>query len=386
MTKREYIYLMVLAAASLPMLFSCSDDSETENARAKVDIDIIPCASSFVEVSPITTRAWNPPEGYLLYDHEYMNGQYVEQANLINNTIGVFFTQGGSANTGVESFFYDNTDNKWHSSIEISSGNHYLYGFISYESGVTPTISPASGDFSNGAILTLNNLPTVTPSDVCVVVGAKNGISEEEDGGLTTGQFAYEVQSGGENHVFLLFDHLYSALNFKIKVEEKYNALRRINLKQMALIPYSGASVLSDKINVTVTLTSIADGSSPITSVTYTPVGGGSTNPQPLFLSQDDIGLELKTTETLIRGCFAPQGITEFTLRSTYDVYDRYGNLIRKNCVADNKINLAQVFVQAQESYLKRGTMYSINMTIRPTYLYMLSEPDLDNPTITLDN
>ena len=377
---------MVLAAVSLPMLFSCSNDRETEKARVKVDIDVIPCAPSFVEVSPITTRAWTPPEGYLLYDHEFVNGQYVEQANLINNTIGVFFTQDGSSNPEAGSFFYDNADNKWHSSMEISSGNYYLYGFISYESGVTPTISPVSGSFSNGAILTLNNLPTVTPSDVCVVVGAKNGISEEEDGGLITGQFAYETQSGGENHVFLLFDHLYSALNFKIKVEEKYNALRRIYLKQMALIPYNGTSVFSDKTNVTVTLASNTEGASPITSVTYTPVGGGSTNPQPLFQSQDNIGYELKTTETFIRGCFAPQGITEFTLRSTYDVYDRYGNLIRKDCVADNKINLAQVFVQAQESYLKRGTMYSINMTIRPTYLYMLSEPDLDNPTITIEN
>ena len=374
---------MFLAAACLPMLFSCSDDSEPEKARDMVNIDVTPCAPSFVEVSPISTRAWTPPEGYYLYNHESVNGQYKEQANLIDNTIGVFFTQ-GSANPEVVSFFYDSTDNKWHSSVEISSGTYDLYGFIPYESGVTPTISvPASGNFSDGAVLTLQNLPTVTPSDVCVVVGAKNGISEENDGGLTTGQFAYETQSSGKNHVFLLFDHLYSALNFKIKVDATYYALRKIYLKQMALIPYNNTTVYSGKTNVTVTIAS--NTTSPISNVTYTPIGGGSTTPQPLFQSVDDIGIELKTTDTFIRGCFAPHGITHFTLRSIYDVYDCKGNLIRKNCQADNKIDLAAVFSDGLTK-MDRGWMYNIIMTVNPTYLYMLSEPDLDNPTFTITN
>ena len=29
-----------------------------------------------------------------------------------------------------------------------------------------------------------------------------------------------------------------------------------------------------------------------------------------------------------------------------------------------------------------RGHCYSITMTVQPTYLYMLSEPDMDNPTV----
>lgn len=384
---------MVLAAASLPMLFSCSDDSETETekARAKVKIDVIPCAPSFVEVSPISTRAdqW-PPTGYYLYNHAFINGRYEEQANLIDNSIGIFFAQ-GTADPEVGSFFYD-TDNKWHSSVEINSGTYYLYGFIPYESGVTPSIStPTSGNYEGGATLTLNNLPTVTPSDVCVVVGARNGTLNEstlepEVTGLATGKFEYVTNANNENHVFLLFDHLYSALNFTLKVDPDYYALRRIMLKKMELIPSSDGTFFSEKTNVTVTLASTTDGSSPITNVTYTPVGGGSGDPQPqlLFEWQEGIDNELKITETFIRGCFAPQGLTDFTLRSTYDVYDRCGNLIRKNCEADNKFNLRQVFNNiTPEASLLRGKMYKINMTVKPTYLYMLSEPDLDNPTIT---
>ena len=62
---------------------------------------------------------------------------------------------------------------------------------------------------------------------------------------------------------------------------------------------------------------------------------------------------------------------------TTYDVYDRKGNLIRENSEATNKLpNLAAV----------RGQKVQVNLTVNPTYLYVLSDPDLDNPTITIDN
>ena len=78
-------------------------------------------------------------------------------------------------------------------------------------------------------------------------------------------------------------------------------------------------------------------------------------------------------------------------LRTTYDVYDNNpseghpeGNLIRQKCVAENKIIPQQLFTNV--SSLARGYMYTINLTIEPTYLYMLSEPDLDNPAVVISN
>lgn len=373
MTKRKYIYILVLLAVCLPVLLSCSDDSETENALVKVEV--IPCAPSFVEVSPITTRAWNPPTGYYLYNDEYVNGPYIEQANLINNTIGVFFTQDGSSAPKVGSFFYDNSDEKWRSTVEINSGTYYLYGFIPYESGVIPSIS---GTFSTGATLTLQNMPTVTPSDVCVVVGAKNGNSPEDDNGLTTAQFEY-VTEGTTNHVFLLFDHLYSALNLKVRVAADYYKLRRIKLKEMKLKPYNGETASSDKTTVTVTLASNNNNSSPITGVSYTPVGTGG-NPMPLY--QSETGIDLGTDYTPIRCCFTPGGITKFILVSKYDVYDRKGNLIRKDCTAENVINMS---LFSETTQMERGRIYTLYLTVEPTYLYVLSDPDLDNPTLVID-
>jgi hypothetical protein len=63
----------------------------------------------------------------------------------------------------------------------------------------------------------------------------------------------------------------------------------------------------------------------------------------------------------------------------TYDVYDKQGNKIRENCEATN--SLASML-----NGIQRGQKRPIELTVNPTYLYVLSEPDLDNPTITMDN
>jgi hypothetical protein len=33
---------------------------------------------------------------------------------------------------------------------------------------------------------------------------------------------------------------------------------------------------------------------------------------------------------------------------------------------------------------LQAGQLFTVNLLIQPTFLYVLSEPDLDNPTITI--
>ena len=127
-------------------------------------------------------------------------------------------------------------------------------------------------------------------------------------------------------------------------------------------------------VNATISLTHNDTGASPITGVTYTPSGNSYTT--EIFNSDEGVALD-KTTPLDINACFAPTLSDNLTLVSTYDVYDRKGNLIRENSTATNKLpDLAAV----------RGQRVLLNMTVNPTYLYVLSEPDLDNPTITIGN
>ena len=59
------------------------------------------------------------------------------------------------------------------------------------------------------------------------------------------------------------------------------------------------------------------------------------------------------------------------------------GNLIRKDCQAENTIDLRKWF--GNDLMTTRGHSYSLTITVLPTYLYVLSDPDLDNPTLTIN-
>jgi hypothetical protein len=74
-----------------------------------------------------------------------------------------------------------------------------------------------------------------------------------------------------------------------------------------------------------------------------------------------------------------PNGITKLVLTSEYDVYDKDGNLIRQNCTAENKLPVTP------DEQWKSGNRIVVPLTVEPTYLYVLSEPDLDNPTIIIN-
>lgn len=87
--------------------------------------------------------------------------------------------------------------------------------------------------------------------------------------------------------------------------------------------------------------------------------------------------LAIRSYGSSFLGCFTPGSSSHFLLRSTYDVYDKAGNKIRKDCTAENKLSLT--------SDLSRGKMHTVNITVTPTYLYVLSDPDLDNPTVTIN-
>ena len=180
----------------------------------------------------------------------------------------------------------------------------------------------------------------------------------------------------------------------RFSVDEEYNKLRTIKLKKLELQAQvltnelTGAKKpLKRKTQAVITLKGTTDGSSPIESIAFTPDETSGNADEPLFVSAE--GQALSTSFSDFTGNFMSQGVSDFTIRSTYDVYDKKpdgtdGNLIRENCVAENKINILQLFAPVKTA--SRKTRYTVRMTVNPTYLYVLSEADLDNPSITISN
>jgi len=392
----------LLLLASVLLLNACSDDAPSDQDKELVQLELKPYASSYiVESDSAVTRAgdtWEPPSTYVTYDH--INSLFENQKNLMGKSIKVFFTQ-DNADPLERTFSYRNgyngSEGSWQL-MEVPTDHYFLYGFIPKEDAASAIITP-NGSYSNGAVLTIEGLNTVTPSDVCVLIGAKDGPSSISDGPegdrLRPGYFETQIKAEN-NYIYLLFDHLYASLRFNFKVDPTYAALRTIRLRKLELVAYKDGqqTSVSAKFNAEITLLANNTGSSPIVgSVRFTPVtSSASVPPVTLFEWDGTVANEVTlstTTPTSFMGCFVPGDNTYFKLRSTYDVYDNNtttahpeGNLVRQGCQAENTIDLRKWF--GNDLTTTRGHSYSLTLTVQPTYLYVLSDPDLDNPTLKI--
>lgn len=400
----------LMGILSLMGLMGCSDDHDHEAEVASQTVELMPLSPMFIEEQEQgVTRAdtpWEPPTGYYLYST--MKDLFLCQWDLTNKSIDCFFTQNGQET--LEGLFYY-YNNEWRLNVQIKTATPvYVYGYIPSEVVDRASITDKEGvnaKYNEGAKLTLDGIQSVTPSDVCVIVGAKEGRSVSDDTtieegevvrGLQPGQFLVKAQpatipaiENAKNYVFLLFDHLYSALRFKFSVDKDYNDLRTIKIRKLEMKTYSdeNKTPIRSKYNATVTLT--AGVATP--EVVLTPNNNSSlTDYVTLFDENADdptetpgtpIGpVELSTNYSDFLGCFVPGQTLRFSLRTTYDVYDKRGNLIRELCVAENYIDLKTKF---NLTSTERGHIYFLPVKVEPTYLYVLSEPDVDDPTITIN-
>ena len=326
-------------------------------------------------------RAWEIPSGFVAYEDGVQ-------------PIGIAFTQ-NDHEPMIGSFF--KSSDKWRTDLEniAASTSYYLYGYIPHQTAINYSITDyngANGAYSEGAIMKLEKVPTVMPNDLCVVIGAKHGTDREHDGNndgtnrLRMGDFEFtSASSASGNYLFLLFDHLYAALKVNISIYADYAKLRTIKLKSLQLSTQAGDETTRQRTDITIKLRATDGSVNPIENIAY----DQPTTPYPaidggLEFWSNSAGTALTTAPQPFIGHFMPLGITRLSLTSIYDVYDTKENLIRKDCKVTNSVLLSALF--SGQTQTERGKRYTINMTIQPTYLYMLSEPDLDNPTVVVNN
>ena len=383
------------------LLGACSGDEEelevVPEEAVEIPVEVQGFVARYTETAPLT-RGWTPPTGFELYP-------------VGDEVIGIYFTK--NTKTPKQGYFFKGSDG-WRTTITIDGDEiatpFYLYGYVPHTAGISCSITDYDGGatdedknarYDKGAILALENVPTIMAQDLCVVVGAKNGKddyaappAEYSVTDLLPGSFSYqaaaikkasgsEPATGSGNYVYLLFDHLYAALNLEIKVNDTYDELRTIKLKKLQLEPLDGEDHATTKhADITVKLAANTSGDNPITEVSYTsPVGDEDAN-DAIFKS--DAGKTLTTSYQTFMSHFMPLGVVKLTLTSTYDVYDKKGNLVRKDCTATNVIDFSKLISRFEE--VQAGKKYNVKMIVNPTYLYVLSEPDLNNPTVKIVN
>lgn len=331
------------------MLWSCSDDSDRQNGVPEEPLQL-----------SAVTRASSD----------------VSYADEDQSPIQIFLMSGTGKTEG--NFVYNTTEGKWTSTIGVKETENYIFGFspASAAAGTIRSITTGAADYSGGAVLTLNNLKAVGGDDLCVVVGVKYGNMPITDT-PAFGTFAL-VKQDGDNYVSLLLDHIYAAIQFNIKIGEKYSELRNVFLKKMELQSGQGVS------QAVVTLTANDTGMNPIgvsyTSYTPTEEEGPQTNMVYDYGTDptSTTGLPLTLGGTKFMSYCAPIAGIEGNLKliCTYDVYNKKGTKVRENCIAENSL------ASLRGVTIERGKKATVNLTVEPTYLYQLSDDELDNPTV----
>lgn len=400
---------LLLVLSGILLLAGCQNDSaEPAGGKQETMVNLIPITTNYVDAQRMGTRAdtYDPPTGYVPYDSLYPTTLPPHR------TIGVFLTPEKQNSLG--NFIYQGKDSTgtsfWQSTVYVTTGTiYYIYGYMPREDSETATISPKDGNYANGATLNINNYTTLTSADVCAIVGVRNASEEEKTSHvlhspLNLGFFTYEGQSEGNNNIFVLLKHIYAGIHIKAFIGEKYHKMRDIEITRLRL----QAKNIPDYVNLTLDLTANSTGADPL-NATYqlaTTMGTqivelfpyeGSTSYRVMEESDDP------NPEGFL-GCFVPGPPASdpthpltFEIETRYNVYDRVmemengapvledgkpkyiNHLIREGCVARNKIDPSKIPGFAE---IQAGDVFTVNLIIEPDYLYQLSDPDLDNPTI----
>ena len=400
MKLRLRYYIIIGACASMmSMLMGCTDDPAegTEQERTH-ELRISLGSHQFDQ----TRASGDMPTDFVLYNHATAQAQIMQIQGYLT-----FWDTGAEKWDKVSCIFsYENSgeNHEYHlwtsrvplktlTSEDASLAKYYFYGYMPKGEGEdNVTIVPYDNDFRKGAVMTLNDLNAVTPNDICVIVGVKgygatgNTAVPDMKSPSRLGVFDFKPDTDG-NNLFLLIDHLYAGLKFNMKLGTTYSQLRRIKVRSVNLVPENGNSNVIEKVRATVEIVANDNGYNPIVpiysgsgvniggEVTYEVTSEG-TNPESaeLFSGEKELTQEYQS----FFGCFCPATNSNFTLKTTYDVYDRKGNPIREGETATNSIKL--------EQSLTAGQIHTVNITVQPTFLYMLSDPDLDNPTFEVSN
>ena len=338
--KKEVICILLMAMTML--LNACSSDESgaqtvtTGEEPVGKQVQLMTYAPYFTE-KEAPRRA---PSGFTAYTPDK------------TTDMGIYMIKDGDLSYKEERLRYAS---KWFAFFEAEADEDYtVYGYMPKITGMSSSLSNVTSD---GATLTINGIEPVTADDICIITGVK-----ETDTDLKEGQFHWSMANANDNfYMYLLMDHLYASVKFSLKVSEEYAQLRTIKLKTMTL------SANKASVNAAVTLHN-TEGTSPITSVTYNTSTGDNCAAE-IFNDAEGQALS-STTPIAVSACFVPTLSSDLTLFSTYDVYDSKGNLIRANCEATNKIPNLEA---------SRGQRVQLNMKVDPTYLYVMSDKDLDN-------
>lgn len=279
--------------------------------------------------------------------------------------IHIYLTSSGTQ-VAEGKFGYANDTKEWSTHLKLKSGagTFRLYGFMPDDPSLTASLQNVT---AVDAQIKLENVNPLTTIDYCVVTGVRQVETASDHTSATRGMFSFDYYSYRQNYINLFLDHLMSRLVFNMKISPTYDAVRTIKVKKMTL-------KLADISSMSVTVT-FSDNHG-ISAISYFPTGAAENS----CIIENEEKTLTTSPAAICTGYMVPDNvfINKLELKTEFEVYNKKGDKIDER-TAVNKLTepLAE---------LQRGEERTLLLTIDPSYLYVLSDPDLDNPTITIDN
>lgn len=343
MKKRWLTYMMLMAGAMPLLTAGCSEETEPLLHEPASQLHLA-----------ARTRAGDADQNELSSVHVFI-ARATPAEGLPEYTEGDFFRNGDT----------------WTSTAGVSQQNYYIYGYA--PSGIgTCSISKLDGQstYEPGAVLTFTEMDPISDSDVGFVEGVLGTTTKEATIGvgyddITSGNYLFVGQPEGQNYICLKLSHLYAAITIHAKVHADYTDLRTIKIRKMVL--YSDYK----KPNATVTLLKDVGIKSIEWSGDFDNDASSVETRKTIYENSEGIELIVGEAKRIGSGYLIPN--QKVKLITTYDIYDKKGNLVRYNCTASNLIDMTT------ESRLKKveaGEKLNLTLTVNPSYVYQLSEPD----------
>ena len=382
------------------LLSACSGDSTSDSPVSDRQIRLTAGTRQFSvdeeeAVSPAATRS-------VTYPNTTDWQKYVDHSNML-----VFMAKSKENPSSSDvlsrlcSFSSANAD--WQANVTITdvTSKYNIFGFMPIDienssDNVSISRLPSKSNYDAGAQMTIRGLKVLTLSDPCVIVGvtepdANNNYNLKQRWGKFDFTFKQNTTGDVTDYMSILVDHIYSRFNFTIKIDADYAQMRTIRVTKMTLEALSddGTKTLRS-VDATVSITANTTNTNPITGISFSRNTGersvtifDKTTTTNTDYTNGIVLAKEKTDFQDVGYCLAPCNQRWFRLTTEYEVLDRTGKLIRTNTVP-NTFNTAN-FKEKVINSTTPGLDHTIQIIVNPTYLYVLTDSDLDNPPIGIN-
>lgn len=273
------------------------------------------------------------------------------------------------ATTGwVEGSFRKSTTG-WSSSLEVDAGNKYM--LFAYDAGgASGSGTPAleSGNYS----LTVDPMDIIAAGEPSISVASARSYYGNRNPELTNGQFDLGAITNVNNEpdkVCLAMNHLFAKASPQFKIDSRYAELRTVVITSVKAVTSQGSSSMTVRF-----------------AASPAPVWGSRTDKDieiELMNQGDSIILDPDTFQAVNGFCYMPVTDLPVAFEVKYNVYRGPASELTQENAASRLVRIDQTARNAKvlpsgTGIPKAGTNYVIKATVAPTYLYVLSDDDVE--------